>query len=1457
MGHDATKSACVSQRAARPSRGARAGIWLALLGVVWLPALAPPASARQRGAHVVVAAQAPSPSSSFVVTNVYGAGMRSPGTLLVPFDTGGDVTSGDLNGDLLDEVVVGFGGSIKVFEPAAPFTSPDFIRGEPLLRPADFGAFPPGSVLAAGDADGDGDDDVAIGVPAGTGGDIRIVDREGARVGGFPAPAGFELGGDIAMGDADGDGDADVALIFPVSGGPGARVEIRDRSGVLLGGFPVTALLSGSPGSGGRIAMGDVDGDGAAEVAFLVPAESFLPSHVEVRHSDGTPLDSITTALVPGARIAMGDVDADGDAEIAVGLPGDEVRFIDPEGSFAGPSGPIAFPAGASLALGRSVFSTATDTDGDSLLDAWEIYGIDRDYDASVDLDLPQLGADPDHKDIFLELDWSNGFEPSQGAIRSLKTAFAYAPRDAGGIPYPGLLNPDGTPGIRLWVDTGTLDVGQVSEDGAGTGSCSDGIDNASVTGGFLDGADQIDPQCAGFEGGIAAGTCNDGVDNGGDGSADLADPDCQVGVFEDGVAAGTCLDGRDNDADGLRDLADPDCLVGDDLSRECANAARCPAGSCRDGADNDSDGLPDGRDADCVYLAGHELFNPTASETGGSPDNSCSDGIDQGAFGVDGADPLCRFIDRGSVGLNSLFYILKFGTEAVPVEDRSVPGSCFDGIDNANERGGPPDGSCSNGVDDDGDNMVDNGIDLDVPPDGDYSGAGEWPPDPDCDRKDGADPDCAPTCFDGSDNDGDGHTDQRDPNCGWGNFSRLRRIAFHYAITVKGAGGTGEVRGNDFFEANHNGATIMHELGHNLGLRHGGGDVVNNKPNYLSVMSYSYQRPGCLFGPGAASASCGRSLHARLLDYSPARWGGSEDGIAGFAVCLDGVDNGGDGLRDADDPDCAMAFTQRAGAPLAPLNESALSEATPIDPSDTGHSIQLWDAQGNQKVVDPSAPIDWQGDGVGPFNQVVVVDADNDNNPREKTPAGPGSCTDGLDNDGDGRCDGAGSVCSDSSTPGDSDCGSPTATERTPSGPGSCGDGVDNDGDGRCDGAGSVCTDGSTPGDPDCAPPPPLVGFDDWSNIRFYFKLFPDAGDNATGEVVEDLIGQGPEAREDELRALGTADLSIEKTTPPGPLEVGADLTYTLRVGNAGPNPAGSVRIADVLPEGTAYLSDTGYCGEEVGGAVVCQMQDLAVGESRAIDVTVDTSGACRDGLPVPLENTASVENVTGPDPDPENDTATATLTPVDTTAPLLTAPPDTGAECSSPEGTPVALGTPDVQDVCDDEPDVSNDAPTLFPLGETLVTWRAVDASGNPSEPATQNVTIVDTIPPEISCNAPATLTPRDAPIVFTATASDVCDGDLVPEVTGFDCFAYGPAGNRVDKTESCVVEFGGDSVTIVDSGGVGDHIVWTVRAQDSSGNPASVECQVEVVNPACGLGVELAPLLALLARLRRRRR
>ena len=48
-----------------------------------------------------------------------------------------------------------------------------------------------------------------------------------------------------------------------------------------------------------------------------------------------------------------------------------------------------------------------------------------------------------------------------------------------------------------------------------------------------------------------------------------------------------------------------------------------------------------------------------------------------------------------------------------------------------------------------------------------------------------------------------------------------------------------------NFGSQNAREGTFIHELGHNLGLRHGGNDHTNYKPNYLSVMNYHFQIGG------------------------------------------------------------------------------------------------------------------------------------------------------------------------------------------------------------------------------------------------------------------------------------------------------------------------------------------------------------------------------------------------------------------------------------------------------------------------------------------------------------------------------------------------------------------------------------------------------------------------------------
>jgi hypothetical protein len=85
-----------------------------------------------------------------------------------------------------------------------------------------------------------------------------------------------------------------------------------------------------------------------------------------------------------------------------------------------------------------------------------------------------------------------------------------------------------------------------------------------------------------------------------------------------------------------------------------------------------------------------------------------------------------------------------------------------------------------------------------------------------------------------------------------------------------------------------------------------------------------------------------------------------------------------------------------------------------------------------------------------------------------------------------------------------------------------------------------------------------------------------------------------------------------------------------------------------------------------------------------------------------------------------------TVTITIQDTTPPAITAPADVTVDQSDPYGTPVTLGSPTVSDLCDPSPTVSDNAPDLFALGDTIVTWTATDDSGN-SSTASQKVTVL----------------------------------------------------------------------------------------------------------------------------------
>jgi 4-hydroxy-3-methylbut-2-enyl diphosphate reductase IspH len=100
----------------------------------------------------------------------------------------------------------------------------------------------------------------------------------------------------------------------------------------------------------------------------------------------------------------------------------------------------------------------------------------------------------------------------------------------------------------------------------------------------------------------------------------------------------------------------------------------------------------------------------------------------------------------------------------------------------------------------------------------------------------------------------------------------------------------------------------------------------------------------------------------------------------------------------------------------------------------------------------------------------------------------------------------------------------------------------------------------------------------------------------------------------------------------------------------------------------------------------------------------------------------------------------ATQTITLIDTTAPVIESPEDIMIEASSSDKNIISFVTPSSTDSVSDVV-VTNDAPTYFSLGETVVTWIATDEHGNIAN-STQKITVVDTTAPELFAPSDVTI-------------------------------------------------------------------------------------------------------------------
>ncbi len=321
---------------------------------------------------------------------------------------------------------------------------------------------------------------------------------------------------------------------------------------------------------------------------------------------------------------------------------------------------------------------------------------------------------------------------------------------------------------------------------------------------------------------------------------------------------------------------------------------------------------------------------------------------------------------------------------------------------------------------------------------------------------------------------------------------------------------------------------TILHELGHALGLGHGGVEGTNYKPNYLSVMNYA-------FDPGGVPDRTNSNFR---LDYS----------------------------RSA----------------LPNLTETALSEAAGIG---DGNAFTLWtDPAGVLRGAAGDSPINWNNQG-GIQGGTVNVDVNNDgacvsagpNGTLETSPSGDDVVT------GTNIRNGPNHACNTVRTGDDKQdvdnkvgCvgfGGNGTRDTTPAGD----DFTVMNGSTEvyiAAGADFICNTTATGDDLQIAPvgqtePGPLLGWDDWSNIKYRAALSVDAG-GAAFEHGPDITAEEAARNEAFFAAFFDPDLKIDKTADKADAAPGETVTYTVKVDDIGTGEATAIKLDDTKPDNT-----------------------------------------------------------------------------------------------------------------------------------------------------------------------------------------------------------------------------------------------------------------------------------------------
>lgn len=246
------------------------------------------------------------------------------------------VATGDLNGDSVPDIITAPGplsGSvgtglvlgIRVFNGAtgAPMSGSTVLNTWGTgVKP--FGAtYTGGMQVAVGDVNGDGKLDIVAGADSTTASpQVRTYNGNTAAFfsqwyGGISPYTGAFGGVRVAVGDVNGDGKAEI-ITSPGAGIPTVKVYDSTKSTVALGLIRSFSAYSTNVAGGVYVAAGDLNGDGKAEIITGAAANA----NGQVRIFNGTTgvvQNSLTIAGTSGpVRVAVGDINGDGQRDLVL-----------------------------------------------------------------------------------------------------------------------------------------------------------------------------------------------------------------------------------------------------------------------------------------------------------------------------------------------------------------------------------------------------------------------------------------------------------------------------------------------------------------------------------------------------------------------------------------------------------------------------------------------------------------------------------------------------------------------------------------------------------------------------------------------------------------------------------------------------------------------------------------------------------------------------------------------------------------------------------------------------------------------------------------------------------------------------------------------------------------------------------------------------------------------------------